>query len=208
MFAVSALSVQNLNAQNEEKNSQSSTTAINESKPKDKTQVNEEQSPMKDSQKPTGKVTKIAKDQKDNDQEPKMREAQKPQGQQNNAKADKKDSNKPVDRTNKNISPKKIKNNGESVKNDAKSDKKDKEDPKVNPKPKKVKNNGEGVKNDSKSNKKEGNQEAQSESANKSKAGGSTNQLKKDEPKPNNVVRPKVKSTTGTNDGGKKPADR
>ena len=178
MFAVSALSVQNLNAQNEEKNSQSSTTAINESKPKDKTLVNEEQSPMKDSQKPTGKVTKIAKDQKDNDQEPKMREAQKPQGQQNNAKADKKDSNKPVDRTNKNISPKK------------------------------VKNNGEGVKNDSKSNKKEGNQEAQSESANKSKAGGSTNQLKKDEPKPNNVVRPKVKSTTGTNDGGKKPADR
>ena len=177
MFAVSALSVQNLNAQNDEKQSNNgkqtpgvtlqqqpktdananATEALNPSKPKP--------SPVKEDN-TTAKVDdKNGQTPQKDAQEPAMRAMQPQQKEIQAKKEDKK--NTPMIKTNKKNRPKKTKYNGEKIKNDAAVDNKEpneKPNPNVKPenvkpsKPQMTKDKGAKIKNDATVDKKEPNE--------------------------------------------------
>ena len=221
MFAVSALSVQNLNAQNDEKQSNNgkqtpgvtlqqqpktdananATEALNPSKPKP--------SPVKEDN-TTAKVDdKNGQTPQKDAQEPAMRAMQPQQKEIQAKKEDKK--NTPMIKTNKKNRPKKTKYNGEKIKNDAAVDNKEpneKPNPNVKPenvkpsKPQMTKDKGAKIKNDAKPNKQEANQNA---SDGKSKVNVTTDSNKTEQP--NSVIGPKIKTQTDTKNGGKKGAD-
>lgn len=237
IFAVSAMSVQNLNAQNDVKVNKT-TQAINEPKPKPQAnQANSDESTAKKS----SEINSNAQIQKDNSQEPMTRSMQEPQGSKNELKAEQKNKNKSLDRTNKNQRPKMKKaNKGEKIKNNIKTDNKDpKENPSgTNPKmkkydgekiknnaqvenkdsnekpktnnPKMTKNKGEKIQNNIQSGSIDSNKEIQYEDPhNKNKANAQGKLQKKDVPaKPNSVIGPKVKTEKQTNTNGKNEADK
>ena len=222
MFAVSALSVQNLNAQNDEKQSNNGkqTSGVNlQQQPKTDANANatEALNPSKPKPSPVKEDNTNAKVDDKNGQTP-QKDAQEPamramQPQQKEIQAKKEDKkNTPMIKTNKKNRPKKTKYNGEKIKNDAAVDNKEpnekpnpnvKPEPNVKPsKPQMTKDKGAKIKNDAKPNKQEANQNA---SDGKSKVNVTTDSNKTEQP--NSVIGPKIKTQPDTKNGGKKGAD-
>ena len=194
MFAVSALSVQNVNAQNEnEKEGTSSATAINGPKKDKPSTIKEGEATFREMQQNPGQkndnkaVKKSVK--KTNDRtNKKYSRIKKYNGEsiQNNSSSDK---NEPNVNPNGNVSPKKTKYSGESIKKDANSDK---NEPNVNPtgnvSPKKTKYSGESIQNDANSENKNSKEASKGKETNKKKYDGESiqNNSQSSQQKPSN----------------------